>query len=99
MGRYAIPKIYVVEMPTPGQEYSFDVPLGTAVIELQPRDDADITMSFRKGESGPSGTAQPWTIRRPPSRPREFRDLVINVVTPIYFQSASANALEIMLFG
>jgi len=93
-GRITTIRTYQVDMPLAGQEYTFVVPAGAMGILLQPQSANDIWLAFEVGKSG----TDYWTIRQPPARPFEMRDLDLQRDLTLYFQAASPGGkLEVMV--
>lgn len=100
-GRITSIRTFQVAMPVAGTEYSFTVPAGAVGFLLQPQGAADIWLAFEAGKSGipsPATGIGYWTVRQPPARPFELRDLDLQRDLTLYFQSGSPGlSLEIMV--
>ena len=82
-------------MPAGATEYSYTIDRGWSGFRLQPQAAADIQVSLQEGSSNTNY----WTVRQAPARYFEQTDLIIDQPLTLYFRSAVANKLEVMLLG
>lgn len=74
-------------------ETPYTIPEGWSVVLLQVATATDVQMAVQSGQSN----LKFWTIRQPPARPFDVRDLLIKTPRTLYFYATAQTNLQIML--